>query len=400
MNAITADVRSFAVLAARVPALLAAVAEARETAAARGLTYDLTCEVGPVRLVPEHRVCGGEHPLSGRLVRACDVTISGVAPRLPGGWTLVAVVDHRLAEPVVRAVPGVDVPAGVREHGRTCDHCQTQRRRAETFVVVADDGRVQHIGRSCLSDFLGHRSLTGDALLTYVTRDWSAEFGGGGGEGRDQYVLLTERVVLLAGASIALHGWVSRKTSQERGTAATSDHVADLLFARNEEAERLHAAIEPALTDALRAEVAAALAWARTSTEDSEYERNLSAIALTEAISHRELGLACSLLPAYRRATQPQVEREPRANDWLGTVGTKLTATLRLTQEPTAHQSQYGTTYRVVLADAAGNAVVWWASRVPAWVVADRDLTVVATVKGHALYRDRKQTVITRAKPA
>jgi hypothetical protein len=37
---------------------------------------------------------------------------------------------------------------------------------------------------------------------------------------------------------------------------------------------------------------------------------------------------------------------------------------------------------------------------VPAWVVADADLTVVATVKGHALYRDRKQTVITRAKPA
>jgi hypothetical protein len=400
MNAITADVRSFAVLAARVPALLAAVAEARETAAARGLTYDLTCEVGPVRLERAGVTLGAGNVRDGVLVQVCDVTISGVAPRLPGGWTLAAVVDHRLAEPVVRSVPGVDVPAGVREHGRTCDHCQTQRRRAETFVVADDDGRVQHIGRSCLADFLGHKGLTGDALLTYVTRDWSAEFGGGGGEGRDQYVLLTERVVLLAGASIALHGWTSRKTSQERGTSATSDHVADLLFARGEQAERLHAAIEPALTDALRAEVAAALSWATASTEDSEYARNLRAIARTEAISHRELGLACSLLPAYRRATQPQVEREPLANDWLGTVGQKLTVTVRLRQEPTAHQSQYGTTYRVVFGDAAGNAVVWWASRVPAWVVADADLTVVATVKGHALYRDRKQTVITRAKPA
>ncbi len=395
----THSIQSFVVAARRIPALLAAVAEARETAQARGLIYDLTCEVGPVRYAVEHCVWGSEHPLSGRLVRACDVTISGSAPRLPGGWTLAAVVDHRLAEPVVRSVPGVDVPAGVREHGRTCDHCRTNRKRAETFVVVADDGRVQHIGRSCLADFLGHKGLTGDALLTYVTRDWAREFGGeGGGERRDEYVLLTERVVLLAGASITTHGWVSRKVAQERGTAATSEHVADLLFAKGEDAERLYAEIEPAVTDALRAEVAAALDWARTSTEDSEYARNLRAIALTEAISHRELGLACSLLPAYRRATQPQVERAERANEWIGTVGEKLTTTVRMTQSPTAHQSQYGTTYRVVFADAAGNAVVWWASRVPAWVVADADLTVTATVKGHTLWKERKQTIITRAK--
>jgi hypothetical protein len=46
----------------------------------------------------------------------------------------------------------------VRSVDPTCDHCQTNRQRKDTFVVRHEGGEEKLIGRQCLKDFLGHAS--------------------------------------------------------------------------------------------------------------------------------------------------------------------------------------------------------------------------------------------------
>jgi hypothetical protein len=61
-----------------------------------------------------------------------------------------------------------------------------------------------------------------------------------------------------------------------------------------------------------------------------------------------------------------------------------------------AMQGNYGTSYILGFEDEAGNSVVWFSS-VDIGDVGEV-FTLKATIKGHDVYKGRKQTVITRAK--
>jgi hypothetical protein len=57
-----------------------------------------------------------------------DVRVEGEAPKLPGGWELVATLQHTPAGNLLRTVPGRegDLPLRFREADpRHCDHCGT-----------------------------------------------------------------------------------------------------------------------------------------------------------------------------------------------------------------------------------------------------------------------------------
>ena len=108
-----------------------------------------------------------------------EIEIHGEIPKLPGGWTLLAVVNHEEGMPIVKCVPGFELPEGQRDRGALCDHCGTARSRKDTFVLRADDGRVVQVGRNCLADFLGVSAFKPEALLALVAflRDPSAGIG-------------------------------------------------------------------------------------------------------------------------------------------------------------------------------------------------------------------------------
>jgi hypothetical protein len=85
-------------------------------------------------------------------------TLTGETPKLPGGWTLVGVIELLEGNVLLRNVPGETMPVLYRDAARAtlCEHCNTKRNRTATFVVRDEAGAHKQVGRQCLADFLGH----------------------------------------------------------------------------------------------------------------------------------------------------------------------------------------------------------------------------------------------------
>ncbi len=348
-----------------------------------------------------------------------EVTISGRSPRLPGGWALLGVVSLRDQLPIIREVPGQVVPADQRDRGSICDHCQKARRRAETFILQAEDGRVVQVGRQCLADFLGSTKLSPGGLIAYVwgldafreeETGYEPTFGGVGGRA----VLDVRYVVLLSGAVIDEEGWVSKKVSQECLKPSTANGVDRLLhppLQKSASAEYLAWAerVQGRLTEKLETEVDAALAWARNLGTDNPttYLANLAAIACQDTVGAENLGLTVSLLASYRREQETLQRKEfarKMANpEWVGAPGQRLSLRLRLVNKR-AFEGSYGPSYRCAFEDEVHHSFVWWASNDPAYdekspFWSDSDFVAVkATVKKHDSWEGIRQTVLTRVK--
>jgi len=343
--------------------------------------------------------------------RFVQVEIEGSIPVLPGGWTLVAVVNHAEGLPIVKNVPGHELPAGQRERGTICDHCHTARGRKDTFVVVAEDGRVQQVGRNCLADFLGVSAFSPEALLALVTflgdplggLSMDEEDFGYEGFQRGRVTIDVVEIVTIAGAFIDEYGWTSRARANAEGTGATADQVVRFLFppSRPQPSEiEERTRIRTRFTEALATEARAAIEWARAYEGVEDYPLNLKVIASREVVGYDKLGLTVSLIASYRREQERLRERERKAKSsrFVGEVGKRDILTLKLVAHR-AIEGYYGTTHRCEF-DLEGATLVWWASNDPtygpgAWQIGE-ERRVKATVKKHEEFKGLKTTVVTR----
>ena len=91
--------------------------------------------------------------------RKTIVEFLGISPKLDGGWEFMATLEHLQGINVVRAIPGIELPESFQTSKPFCDHCKKHRGRKETFIVKSEAGELKQVGRACLKDYLGHKSL-------------------------------------------------------------------------------------------------------------------------------------------------------------------------------------------------------------------------------------------------
>lgn len=359
-----------------------------------------------------------------RTLEFVEVEVEGEQPKLPGGWELLGVVDHREAVAITKVVPGRELPEGQRDRGAVCDHCNTKRHRADTFVLQAEDGRVVQVGRNCLADFLGAMIDEPERLLGFyvsipdlLDRDWDGdEFWGDGGP-RARTMIEVEQVVLISAAMVDQYGWVSKTRARDEDIAATADDVAFLLFpprftgspndpnylAWKERKDALEARAKPSLVE----EAKAATEWAKGQLDaDNDYLRNLAACAISERVGVDKLGLVASLIASYRRAQERFQERERKAqataaSKHLGKPKQRLTLAVSLLERPRAFEGHYGTRYLHTFVTADGNVVKWWAQGQDltvgdGGVEVGQPVTIKATVKKHEEWQGRAETLVQR----
>lgn len=355
-----------------------------------------------------------------KVVRIYDVTVSGPAPKL-NGWEFIAVLEPITSEDgktlgnILRNVPdaSVTLPESYRTAQSFCDHCKTQRRRNETFVLVNESGEFKQVGRQCLRDFLGHASPEMYANLAQILMDCasmcrdSGDEGFGDGRGVSRYML--EEVLALAASSIRLIGWKSSTAAKEFGGESTSSSVACWIDARPDQRDKFKVKLIVEDGDkALAASVVEWLATLESRTELNDYFYNLSLLSQAATITAKNFGLVCSAIATYNREMEREINRRKRfAEDtnsqYVGEIGqrTKLTATLVYT---TSLESQFGVTQLYKFKDENGNVLVWFSSNVYWNTITGRDIelgdTVIldAGIKAHEEYKGIKQTTITRAK--
>lgn len=359
-------------------------------------------EVGDEFFVDEYTGEGAARRQTGRKIPMLEVKIHGETPVLDGGWRLAAVVDHRVVPHEdlgwpVHSLPwvaddGLKVPTEFHTDPPWCDHCDLVRDRAETFLIVSEDGEWKRVGRQCLADY-----THGVPLQAYAAYLYDLPQIGLGLEDFDNphgpaYVD-TETYLTHVAAVIEKYGWRSRAAAREsfQGPPATADTALDHLL-DNED-----------VTDAHQEQAQAALDWARDELADrddlNEYEYNLVIAASQQATSEQKIGLVASLPQAHQRHLLEQQLADESNSTHQGEVGERLELTLTVTKrldiEIAGYRSQYPEILKVhVLQDADGNVYVW---KTTSKKLAEHETyRLRGTVKSHDDYKGIPQTTLTR----
>jgi hypothetical protein len=265
----------------------------------------------------------------GFIVEAKLVTLTVTAARPAlAGWEFLAVVEPLEGGNLVRRVPGADDAFDLTSYrscaALTCEHCNTVRKRLETFVVRADGsdpavaaGTVKRVGRNCLASFLGGVSpewLLRGLSIEKVLSDLGGGDGEGGGWGRAPEVYDPLMAMAWSCSTVRLRGWVSKAAAQayyeaangEAAKTPTASRVASMLgpppFHKEARAEWLaeRAVLEPTPADVEKA--AAVLEWTKSLTGATDYEYSLSLVCKQPMVDPAKLGIFVSAVGSYDRA--------------------------------------------------------------------------------------------------
>jgi hypothetical protein len=333
-------------------------------------------------------------------------TFSGSSPSIDG-WRMIAVIDHQDKVNILRAVPGYDeiLPHRYRDIGATCDHCNTDRKRNETYVILHDDGRHMAIGRNCLADFMPSQDMQAIALWfagtidpATIAGDCIEEFGGM----RDLGTRTLSKVLNLALFVSEKFGYVSSTKARDSfGALMSTADVCRRLMIGNKltggekrllaDADETQAAREPQVTAIIEH-------FAANPNPASEYEYTLYALTQNDMVDAKSYGYAVSMPSAYDRALQRKAEQAARINEWIGNTGDKLTLNVRIVSAKWI-DTDYGTSRMITMADAEGRSLkVFSTAKSAEEVVTGDEWDLTAKVKRHESYNGRMITLLSHPK--
>lgn len=369
----------------------------------------------------EHPIVGFEHHsfvagVNRNTVKTSfNVTVTGHAPVVPGGWQLVATLDRVGDGNVIKRVPTSnfegDVPARYRTEKPWCDHCNAVRRRSDTFLLVDEHGTWKQVGRQCLADFLGARSMNPAALAASfeigpgaldLAHAASVDEDGSWGSSVESRFSLVEYLTY-AVAIIRIHGWLSRREADDRGLTGCSTADSVMTNMRPRGARQEADAICP--TDADEAKARDAIAWAAgfDPNKSSDFDFSMRAIAVDPngTVEPKNFGIAAYIPVAHSRA----LAREAEAKAVSGTSAHFGEVGKRAVYEFTVvglreMDSRFGLKTLVSFRDASGNVAKWFcAGAVPVNFELSAVVTVKATIKAHGEFRGVKETTLSRVSP-
>ncbi len=333
--------------------------------------------------------------------------VSGDVPRM-GGWTFLATIEHTPAGNVIAKAPAgrdVDLTA-YREQAQRCDHCNTNRRRKETYLVQHSDGRIWRVGKNCLADFL----RTDDAAAIVAQLAWlnqlnAATEPGDWGAYPGEFGLPVERYVACAVKLTRKHGF--KPSSFDNSTRSEARFACGPRPRPDRDgSDRLGIAwlaLQPDESDHEKAREC--IRWAAESTDSSDFAHTLRVAVASECATRRTEGVLAALPKcadaALARATEQAREAEQAARQWApgyaGEIGERLRDLPVEVKRARWVDSDFGGSTMIVMRSEAGHQLVWWAS-------GDRDvepgdrLLLTGTVKKHSEYNGASQTTVTRCK--
>lgn len=344
------------------------------------------------------------------IIEIVIVEISGQAPKFDG-WTFAGTLEHLETGNIVRGIQGFEIPEMYRTTPPVCDHCQTNRKRNDTYLVVSDDGEWKQVGKSCLKDFTGHSSPQKLAAIAEFLADLDLVVENiiSDGAGRVEFMADPIRVLAITSAAIRLWGWTSKSKSDE-GNPATADTVGSWVIDSREKNDKWFSAKgkpisnrngDPAETNEADYDLAKnALQWANELTDlGNDYLWNVHQVAQAPGWTYRQFGIGASIIPAYKKAMEKAAEREReqaqgRESQHVGEIKKRQQFDGLELVKVIGTPGYYGTTWIHKFIDPNGNHLVWFSSS----VALDDGLTYSgkATVKDHNDYQGIPQTVLTR----
>ena len=351
-----------------------------------------------------------------------DVEIDGCAPRI-NGWALACRVEFNdIIGQVVRIAPGRPDDGSYvayRDIGPICEHCNTNRRRGDIFVLEHSDGSRKIVGRNCLADFL----RTGDADTFAAYAEWCdriAQWGdddfageceseGWGYGGRISPTITLDKFLTVVSMLTRRLGWVSRTEARDNpGKSATAGDAGFYLYGRGK-AHKEWIEDNELYIEAKDSDIAAkAIAWVQSvEPGTSEYLHTIVKIGKAGLVDRSIDGYAASIIRAWQKDCEFQSERAAKAKGaktkvFIGSKGERMrdqrVRVVRLHPYTTDFGVKTIVAMEADMPDGSVAPITWFASGEQDFDV-DCEYNMTATIKDHK-DDDRygKQTIVQRAK--
>ena len=351
------------------------------------------------------------------IIPTTDIQVIGKAPQL-NGWTLVAVAEPAVGGILLRKFPDVDleIPLEFRDVSPDrCDHCHTNRKRNETFIVYHAVNGWKVVGRTCLADFTGINNP--EKIANYASAlfdlmvgiEDDERIGNGGGNNGGYYCAPIRSFLRVVAIWSGRHGFVTSKMAKEseHPIMPTGKEVFQEFFVPNFHTD--HAAIKSKFYESITDKesedaddlVDAAMQWGKTQFVDekeenlSDYGHNMKLLLAADYVRIIDVGFVASVIPGYKRFIQPKTKRII-GKSHVGTIGEKITTTITV-HEVFPWTGQYGLVNITTFITDDGNLLTWFAPPEKKMIVGEYK-TMVAKVKRHDDRNGSKSTVVTYPK--
>ncbi|MGE5862251.1 MAG: hypothetical protein ACM31H_00625 [Nitrososphaerales archaeon] len=311
-----------------------------------------------------------------------------------GNYEFLGTIDHSEGFNVVKVIPGKEIPKYFWESDCSCDHCNVNRYRTETFVFKSGSD-YKKVGRTCLKEFFGIDPIKEieffESVYSTVNVYSESEFGGLS----DALVFSSVNMVALALGLINDFGYVSKKMAMESDKEPTSSLMASVLFPGNNKDSIEFSQKYINKINGLVEKAESIITWGQKHfvNPNNEYEFNMKNILDTKIVSTKLFGYLISIIPTHYKAT---VEKSDKLeSNYIGSVGDKIVISVKISNV-IACDSYYGTTYIHKMSDVTGNVLVWMTNKQV--FDANSEVTIKATIKEHTEYNGTKQTTVLRVK--
>lgn len=335
------------------------------------------------------------------IARFVMVEAEGVA--VVNGWKFIATIVHTEKGNIINKACEVEVPERYYNSDPVCEHCNSNRRRKDTFLVMNEEtGEFKQVGKSCLADFTHGMSAEGVAKYTALFEELiEGETPYDSGCGMSYYPVAEYLAYV---AETIKHFGYTRTKDEGRSTKERAVEYYGMEHGRcfPETAEILAEEMASVSFNANSADsikmVENALAWLAEQDETNDYMHNLKTACSLEYTEYRNLGVIASLFPAYQREVGYQTKRAAqKANEkksvHVGAVGDRIEVVIDSIKCVTSWETQFGTTMIYKIVDANGNVYTWKTGSYVSEIS-----KIKGTVKGHNEYRGIKQTEMTRCR--
>ncbi len=337
-----------------------------------------------------------------------------------GDYTLVGTVAA-LGDgtPFVTYAPGAErVPDGLVKDVNQCDHCNKNRDRNDTYLVVKPpvlgrwrDSNLQdddyerptykQVGSSCIKDFLGHDpSIIASYLSSVDDLTFSDDEISGWNRNAIKFYAVDD-VLLFAARIVTKIGYTSKAKAEEEDRISTGETLRDWLSA-SPKMEREFAERFPFDADAVKL-VNATVTEILNATGGSEWVTDIKALYAAKHIQWRHIGILGSAVILGLRTQERKVTEKLGGRDeshFIGEVGQRLNFTDVTILFKRLIEGDYGTSFLLRMSVNESDDLFWyasWSEKTAALEVGDV-INLVGTVKRHELDKrtERETTVLTR----
>lgn len=325
--------------------------------------------------------------------RFVEVDIGGVSPRV-NGWVFIASLEHtKDGDNIIRRVPNNDT-YNLFEYRtrRACDHCNVNRYRKVSFVLVNEKGEIIQVGKSCLKDFLGYKSPEYYVRLAQFLVEIEEKCYNEDMNSKQEVAIHQTEFMSVVAQFIIDHGYVKRSETNQ-GTASDAWGQFFLNPSIKEDMDRKIDISDRAVKLAKKT-----LKFISEFTEydlKNEFKYNIHVTYKQKFVELKYTGVMSYAVQMYLNHVSKMEEvNKLKISKHVGEVKERREFDLEFIAI-NSYESQYGENFFYKFVDEIGNLIVWSTTKVLSMDIGTK-IKLKGTVKKHDEFQGVKQTYITR----